>query len=56
MSIKSNKHWKWTQMNKNGLNKKERHSQQVSLKGRGCRKRTGISPNRGKGRTAHGHR
>jgi hypothetical protein len=42
--------------NKNGLNKRERSRNQVMLKGRGKRIRTGVYPGRGKGRTAHGRR
>jgi hypothetical protein len=46
----------WRMMAKNGQNKKEKQRNKVALKGRGCRKRTGIWPGRGPGRTAHGRR
>jgi hypothetical protein len=43
-------------MASNGLNKKNKARNQVALKGRGCRTRTGVYPRRGKGTTTHGHR
>lgn len=46
----------WQMQAKNGLNKKQTKRNQVALKGRGKRTRTGIAPRRGKGTTTHGHR
>lgn len=47
---------RWRMTAKNGLNKNQRSRNQVMLKGRGKRVRSGIFPGRGKGRTAHGRR
>lgn len=46
----------WNEMAPTGRNKKERKRDQVALKGRGKRVRTGEAPRRGPGRTAHGRR
>lgn len=47
---------KWRMTEPTGHTRKEKKREQVRLKGRGCRTRTGIAPRRGKGRTTHGRR
>lgn len=54
--LRMNPKHKWVMQNKNGQNTKEKKRNQVMLKGRGCRTRSGVAPSRGKGRTAHGRR
>jgi len=48
--------WRWQMQAKSGLNKKQTQRNQVALKGRGKRTRTGLYPRRGKGTTTHGRR